>query len=103
MVKQKEPIILIVWLKHQSMPRRFIPVFRNAILPASLSLILMDIMNKWLNAFWPFLAGWLKNGKSNKRIIPWQKPRDCCICLTKVFSLFIWIPYEARDEAKDDS
>ena len=103
MVKQKEPIILIVWLKHQSMPRKFILVLRKAIRPVSLSLILMDIMNKWLNAFWLFPVGWLKNGKSNKRFIPWLLPRDSCIYLTKSLSLFIWIPDEACDEAKDDS
>ena len=46
MVKQKEPIIVIAWLKHQPMLNRSIPVFRNAIRTASLSLILMDTMNK---------------------------------------------------------
>ena len=51
MVKQKENTTLIAWLKHQPMLSRFIPVFRNAIRTVSLSLILMDIMNKWLNDF----------------------------------------------------
>ena len=45
-VKQKESIIAIAWLKHQSMLSRSIPVFRNAIRTASLSLILMDTTNK---------------------------------------------------------
>ena len=103
MVKQKEPIIAIAWLKHQPMLSRSIPVFRNAIRTVSLSLILMDTMNKVAERFLAFPAGWPKNGKSNKRFIPWLLPRDCCIYLSKFFSFLIWIPYEARDKAKDDS
>ena len=51
MVKQKERIIPIAWLKHQPMLSKSIPVFRNTIRLVSLSLILMGIMSKWLSDF----------------------------------------------------
>ena len=51
MVKQKEPIIPIAWLKPQPMLSRFIPAFSNAIQLVSLFLTLMGIMSKWLSDF----------------------------------------------------